>query len=166
MHVFHGEEMKVTAALAAAALTLFSAGCGSGSSTGGLDAEASYTVGLTQANEVPTPKPSSATGTAQLIVYPNSIDYQVAASSITSVTMAHIHNGAPGIAGPIVATLYNNPTAPISPNGVFASGTLTDANLAAGTTLASLKALIAAGNAYVNIHTTLNPNGEIRGQIK
>jgi len=80
--------------------------------------------------------------------------------------MAHIHNGAPGVAGPIVVTLYSNVAQPTTPNGVFASGTLTDANLPAGVTIASLKTLIASGNAYVNVHTTLNPNGEIRGQIR
>ena len=29
----------------------------------------------------------------------------------------------------------------------------------------SLKKLLLAGNAYVNIHTVSNPGGEIRGQI-
>jgi hypothetical protein len=145
---------------------LIATACGGGSSTGGLDAEATYFVSLTQANEVPTPKPTSATGAAQIIIFPQSIDYQVSASSISNVTMAHIHNGPPGSAGPIVVTLYNNASQPISPNGVFASGTLTDANLPAGVTMASLKALIASGNAYVNVHTSLNPSGEIRGQIK
>ena len=147
-------------------IAFMSAGCGGGSSTGGLDAEATYDIPLTQAGEVPTPKPSSATGSAVIIVYPQSIDYQVSASSATSVTMAHIHNGAPGVAGPIVVTLYSNVAQPTTPNGVFASGTLTDANLPAGVTIASLKTLIASGNAYVNVHTTLNPSGEIRGQIR
>jgi hypothetical protein len=157
--------MKHNSATKIAAIAFLVAACGGGSSTGGLDAEATYTISLTQSSEVPTPKPTSAQGAAQLIVYPNSIDYQVAASSIQNVTMAHIHNGAVGAAGPIVVTLYNNPTA-INPSGVFASGTLTDANLPAGVTIASLKALIASGRAYVNVHTTQNPPGEIRGQVQ
>jgi hypothetical protein len=148
------------------AITFVVAACGGGSSTGGLDAEATYLVPLTQASEVPAPKATGATGTAQIIIYPQSIDYQVSASSIANVTMAHIHNGPPGTAGPVVVTLYSNVSQPTSPNGAFASGTLTDGNLPAGVTIASLKALIASGNAYVNVHTTLNPSGEIRGQIK
>jgi hypothetical protein len=161
---YTGAKMKKYAAAAAATLIL--TGCGGGSSTGGLDAEASYTIALSQASEVPTPKASSAQGIATIIVYPSSIDYQVSASSINNVTMAHIHNGAPGVIGTTVVTLYNNVANPISPSGVFASGTLTDATLPSGVTIASLKALIASGNAYVNVHTTLNPTGEIRGQIR
>ena len=158
--------MKLKNTLGISAIAVIVAACGGGSSTGGLDAEATFLVPLTQSSEVPTPKPTAATGTAQIIVYPESIDYQVAATSATGVTMAHIHNGPPGTAGPVVVTLYSNAAQPITPNGVFASGTLTDANLPAGVTIASLKALIASGNAYVNVHTTLNTSGEIRGQIK
>jgi hypothetical protein len=158
--------MKHSAALTMAAILALTAACGGGSSTGGLDAEATYSIPLSQSSEVPTPKPSTASGSAQIIVYSSSIDYQVSATSIANVTMAHIHNGAPGVAGPIVVTLYSNVANPANPNGVFASGTLTDSNLPAGVTIASLKALIASGNAYVNVHTTQNPGGEIRGQIR
>jgi len=158
--------MKYSVKLGFAAASLIAFGCGGGSSLGGLDAEATYNIALNQANEVPTPKPTTASGSAQIIVYANTIDYQVTATSMTSVTMAHIHNGAVGVAGPIVVTLFSNVANPITPNGVFASGTLTDANLPAGVTIASLKALIASGKAYVNVHTTANPSGEIRGQIQ
>jgi hypothetical protein len=46
---------------------------------------------------------------------------------------------------------------------------ITNANLVgalAGQTLADLIAHFNNGNAYVNVHTTLYPGGEIRGQIK
>ena len=148
------------------ALTTFTAAaCGGGSSTGGLDAEAVYTFSLTQAAEVPAPKPTSASGSAQIILYPSSIDYQVNGTSIIGVTAAHIHNGAPGVQGPIVVTLLSQ-TAGGTVNGVLAKGTLTAANLPSGVTLDALKALILSGNAYINVNTTANPSGEIRGQIK
>lgn len=150
-------------ALTALALT---AGCGGGSTIGGLDAEAVYTFQLTQAAEVPTPKTTTATGAATIVVFADRIEYEVSARSIVSVTMAHIHSGATGVAGPIVVTLFNQPSNPVSPSGVFASGTLTDANLPSGVTIASLKSLIANGTAYVNVHTSANPSGEIRGQIR
>lgn len=158
--------MKFIATLGFAAAALLSLGCGGGSSLGGLDAEATYIIALSQSKEVPTPKPTTASGSAQIIVYANSIDYQVSASSIAAVTMAHIHNGAAGVAGPVVVTLFSNVNNPVTPNGIFASGTLDASNLPAGVTIASLKALIASGKAYVNVHTLTNPGGEIRGQIQ
>ena len=158
--------MKLSTKFGFMAVALIALGCGGGSSVGGLDAEATYTISLTQSKEVPTPKATTASGSAQIIVYANSIDYQVSASSIAAVTMAHIHNGAVGVAGPIVVTLFNSVNNPVTPNGVFASGTLDASNLPAGVTIASLKALIASGKAYVNVHTLTNPSGEIRGQIQ
>jgi CHRD domain-containing protein len=141
------------------------ASCGGGTSIGGLDAEASFRFALTQAAEVPVPKPTTASGIAQIIIYPERIDYELTGTSIIGITMAHIHSGAAGVAGPIVVTLYNQ-AASGTINGVFATGSLTAANLPSGVTLASLKTLLLSGNAYVNVHTTANPTGEIRGQVK
>ena len=155
--------MKLITSLAAAVLAL---GCGSGSSLGGLDVEQSYNIALTSAAEIPAPTPTAASGTAQIVVFPGSIDFQLSATSMTGITMAHIHNGATGVAGPVVVTLFQ-PGAPTGAiNGIFASGTLNAANLPAGVTMESLKTLLLSGNAYVNVHTTANQSGEIRGQIK
>jgi hypothetical protein len=156
--------MKGIALAFAAALT--QAACGGGSSTGGLDAEATYTIALTSTEEVPAPKPTQATGTAQVVVFANDIEFQLSARNITGITMAHIHNGAVGIAGPIVVTLFM-PAAPTgSVDGVFASGRITAASLTGGVTIESLKALLASGSAYINVHTTANMTGEIRGQLR
>jgi hypothetical protein len=55
------------------------------------------------------------------------------------------------------------------------SGTIQAANVIAGATasqqlavgdLAAVVAAIRAGVAYANVHTTLSPGGEIRGQIR
>lgn len=142
------------------------AGCGSGTSTGGLDAERVFQTSLTSAVEVPAPKPTSASGTAHILVFADRVDFQLSATSITAITMAHIHSGAPGVAGPIVVTLFlpASPTAAVS--GLFASGSLNASNLPGGVTVASLKTLLASGNSYVNVHTTANPAGEIRGQVQ
>lgn len=149
-----------------AAITFAVAGCSSGGTIGGLDVEQNYTIALNSGNEVPTPKATLATGTVDIVVYASRIDWQLAATNISAVTMAHIHNGAVGVAGPVVVTLFNPGTATGAINGVFASGSLTSANLPAGVTIESLKALLLSGNAYVNVHTTANPSGEIRGQVK
>lgn len=62
--------------------------------------------------------------------------------------MAHIHTGAIGVEGDIICTLSS--TSPM-----VNECTLTEDNIA------SLK----AGELYVNIHTTGNSGGELRGQI-
>ncbi len=149
----------LTAFIAAAA------GCGGGGTTGGLDVEQNYTVALNSAQEVPAPKATQATGTAQIIVYASRIDFQVSAINITGITMAHIHSGAVGVAGPVVVTLFlpGSPTGAVS--GVFAVGSLDASNLPSGVTLDLLKTLLRSGNSYVNVHTTANPKGEIRGQL-
>jgi hypothetical protein len=151
--------------IAAAASIAVLAACGSGSSTGGLDAERTYAIDLTTAQVVPAPKPSSATGAALFIQYPERIDYEVGAQLIPGVTSVHIHSGAPGATGTQIVTLFST-TSPISPAGSFTSGSMHASNLPAGLTLESLKTLLASGNAYVDVHTTANPGGELRGQIK
>ena len=148
------------------AIATGAAACGGGSSTGGLDAEATYTVSLTAAEEVPAPKPTQATGTAHVVAFANDVEFQLSARNITGITMAHIHNGAPGVAGPIVVTLFMPSSPTGSVDGIFASGRITAASLTGGATIESLKALLASGNAYVNVHTTANMTGEIRGQLR
>ena len=150
----------VTAALVATA-------CGGGNSIGGLDVEQSYNIALTTAAEVPAPaQQTTASGTAQIVVFPTSIDFLLSATSITGITMAHIHSGAVGVAGPVVVTLFL-PSAPTGAvNGVFALGTINAANLPSGVTMESLKTLLLSGNSYINVHTSANQSGEIRGQIR
>lgn len=158
--------MKYPGIMGVAAALLAASACGGGSSTGGLDVEQSYLIALNAASEVPAPKPTTATGTAQIVVFPGSVEFLLSASSITGITAAHIHSGAAGVAGPVVVTLFQ-PGAPTgSVNGVFASGSITATSLPSGVTLESLKTLLLSGNAYVNVHTTANPSGEIRGQVK
>ncbi len=141
-------------------------GCSGGSSLGGLDAERTFTVALTAGEEVPAPKPTSASGVAQVILYPSEISFHLSAQNIAGITMAHIHSGAVGVVGPIVVTLFRPGSATGTVNGSFASGTFDASTLPGGVTVESLKALLLSGNAYVNVHTTANPAGEIRGQIR
>jgi hypothetical protein len=103
----------------------------------------------------------------------SSLSYKLNVANIENVTQAHIHRGAPGANGPIVAFLYPSaPPAQLIPgrsSGTLAEGTITAASLAvgplAGQPLSALVDIINAGNAYVNVHTSQLPPGEIRGNL-
>jgi len=108
------------------------------------------------------------------------LKFRLEVEDINNVVQAHIHLGAPGVNGPVVAFLYG----PVAPgggpvDGRLAKGTLTAANLVgplAGHPFSELVDAIRAGNAYVNVHTDDGvaptntgpgdfPGGEIRGQV-
>ena len=99
------------------------------------------------------------------------LNYQLDLKNIRGVTGAHIHIGKQGENGPVVAGLFNPsmngpPTGAI--NGLLTAGTLTSSELTgplAGKTIDSLLIIIRGGGAYVNVHTSQNQNGEVRGQI-
>ena len=125
---------------------------------------------LTSAAEVPSVQ-SSASGFAELEVEEGSdnMEYGIIVMNIDKVTQAHIHQGSSSEAGPVVATLFNpsTPTGPITEE--LTAGSITSANLEGplqGKQLSDLIALIQNGQAYVNVHTEQNPDGEIRGTIE
>lgn len=115
----------------------------------------------------------------------DSIEYEFGYSGLQgTVTQAHIHLGQRGVNGGITVWLCQsatNPapaavaaTVPLCASPEFASsGVITSASvvgpggaqqLGAGE-IAELIAALRAGVAYVNVHTTLSPGGEIRGQL-
>jgi hypothetical protein len=61
-----------------------------------------------------------------------------------------------------VAVLYQGD--PTDVNGRLSAGTLTDDDLVAGDIDALLEVL-QGGFGYINVHTTANPGGELRGQV-
>ena len=65
-------------------------------------------------------------------------------------TAAHIHNGLPGVAGPVIFPLAGGPTV-----WTLAATSITDAQIAD----------LSAGAYYLNVHSTAAPNGEIRGRL-
>jgi hypothetical protein len=101
-----------------------------------------------------------------------SLSYRLNVANIENVTQAHIHLAPAGANGPVVAWLY--PAAPPAQviegrsNGPLATGTITSDDLVgplAGAELDDLIEELIAGNAYVNVHTSQFPPGEVRGQI-
>jgi len=107
------------------------------------------------------------------------IQYQLSYSDLEgTVTQAHIHLGAKGIAGGIsiflCSNLGNGPagTQACPPAPATITGTLTAEGVigptAQGITAGQFDELIEAmraGVTYVNVHSTLYPGGEIRSQI-
>jgi len=127
--------------------------------------------------EVP-PRETQAQGQAifRLSKQGDSLAYKLIAANIEGVTQAHIHCGPPGVNGPVLVFLFGLDPAGVSPNGILAEGTLTDASViprtatqchgSAVTTLADVIARMDAGTAYVNVHTLTWPGGEIRADIR
>jgi hypothetical protein len=129
---------------------------------------------LSGAEEVPS-VPTRASGMTVLRVSPagDRIEVRLLVANLHDVTMAHIHLAPRGQNGPVVAWLYPaSPPAQLLPgrtSGVLATPTLTAASLVgplAGQPLSALLDAIEAGDAYVNVHTTTWPAGEIRGQLR
>jgi hypothetical protein len=134
-----------------------------------------FTAYLSGSNEVP-PVTTAGSGIAIFRLVPvghqQIISYQLNLENISGVTGAQIHSGKQGENGPVVAGLFNPsmsrpPTGAI--NGQLKSGTLTSSDLtgplAGELSISALVNMIRSGGAYVNVHTTQNQNGEVRGQI-
>lgn len=85
------------------------------------------------------------------------LDYQVVFWSIQDPTAAHLHVGARGVEGPSVKDLQ-------IVQGRYARGTWSASDEDQPLTDEFVDSLM-TGKLYVNVHTLLNPSGEIRGQI-
>jgi hypothetical protein len=143
-----------------------------GTATG--QARTSWYAPLTNAEEVPRNN-STATGQAsfELVQGGNALRYWVFISNLQNPSQGHIHIGALGQNGPVAVWLYPSapPPRPIagSVTDMIGDGTITAANFVGPLQGQPFSALINAlnnGTAYVNVHTSQFPGGEIRGQIR
>ena len=128
-----------------------------------------FTAQLHGGNELPPVVTGSAgTATISLNTATSVITYRVDVFNMpVGTTAGHFHVGAAGVAGPTVI----NFTIPANISNDFAvvgTASATDLNVRAAQGINSWEDLIQAlvlGNLYVNIHSTANPGGEIRGQV-
>jgi hypothetical protein len=117
----------------------------------------------------------------------NSIAYQLSYSGLQGeVRQAHIHLGQKGVNGAVMVflcqTTFNpDPTglAPTCPQSGTVTGTIRAANIVAtvppagaagqgieANEIGEVIAAIRGGVAYVNVHSTRFPGGEVRGQLR
>lgn len=128
----------------------------------GPPAPVTYVARMTGAQETPALSVAG-TGTATLTINGTTLQYRVEVKGLSGpATMAHIHLGAMGVAGPHVYNFDINKVA----TGTLATGSIDLTKpVSPGVSGDSLVALIKSGNAYVNVHTAAHPGGEIRGQL-
>ena len=132
-----------------------------------------YKVELSGQNEVP-PVQTSATGLAEFTTAENdTMKYRINATGVSEasgITSAHIYSGAEGQTGQVLVDLWNTPESKDKDTayGVIFRGNITESLLKGtlqGKTLSDLMGIMDSGDAYVNIHTSSHPDGEIRGQL-
>lgn len=161
--------------IAVSILALGLAGCGddNNGNPGGPSNTNVFTVALSAANEVPaiTNAESTARGTAVITIntQTNTIDFNVSMNSFPNgavVRAAHIHgpNAPAGVnASVLVDTGLTPATAITLANG---TGTFSFTGVAPSNAAIIQQILASPQTFYFNVHTTLNPSGAIRGQLR
>ncbi|MBI4420675.1 MAG: CHRD domain-containing protein, partial [Gemmatimonadetes bacterium] len=130
---------------------------------------------------------ATASGSAQVVVDGQVAKYTLTVNGLTGITASHIHSpGAAGVNASVVITLFDGPTtgafsgrldcvkstqtAPITAPATATCGSaFSQSTISAGGSTRTFDQLVAdmqAKNAYVNVHTTVNPAGAIRGQLQ
>jgi hypothetical protein len=151
------------------AATLLMVGVMGGGFVNTASAQQHFAAKLSGSSEVPpiTSK-SSGVATFDLNAAGTQMKYTLNVANIDKVIAAHIHMGTSTANGPIVVNLFipSGPTGKVS--GTLAQSSINSSSLIGplqGKQMPDLLKLINTGNAYVNVHTSQNPPGEVRGQI-
>lgn len=157
MRTRHGLTLAVTA--------LFVAITACGDDDDSTEPATDFQATLTGAEEVPAVT-TTASGSATISIEGDEIVYRVEVADLQNVLVSHIHVEEPGENGPVRLNLCNTPETPEcqTGDGVLVEGS--NGVTQGGISFDSLVSAIRAGNAYVNVHTTQNQNGEIRGQLE
>lgn len=134
------------------------------------------TARLNGDNEVP-PINTPATGTFKAVqTSPTSFSFTFTFANLRApLVVSHLHFAPSKVAGGVMIFLCggdSQPACPATTSGTF-TGTFGPANvvgpagqgIAAGDFASALEAVL-EGNSYWNVHTTMFPGGEARGQVK
>ena len=116
-----------------------------------------FTISMNGSQETPTNlSPAAGGGIAQYDTVANTISVSVFFAGLAApATASHIHVGAPGVPGGVIVSFV--PFTPAATSGSIVGGPLAfpAANVAD----------LLAGHTYFNIHDSVFPGGEIRGQL-
>ena len=130
--------------------------------------EVEFEADLDPGQEVQTPAvESDGEGEAEFSLRRDRVRFEVEWEDLSAdVVAGHIHCAPAGANGPVGVTLVHEP--PLDPDDrIRGSFTGPDANTQCPwSDLDDVLAALVTGNAYVNIHTTNFPGGEIRGQVE
>jgi hypothetical protein len=108
-------------------------------------------VKLSPAEEVPAAAASQGTGSGSIrVAEDGSVSGSVSTTGVQG-TMAHIHQGAKGMNGPVIVPLTKSGDTYTVPAGAKLN--------------ASQMQALKAGNLYVNVHSDKFKGGEVRGQL-
>ncbi len=144
----------------AAVIAAVAQSCGSSTAPG----PKQYVANLSPANEFPA-KTTTGTGVATFTDLGTEIDATLVLTNMTGVIASHIHGpAAAGVNTGVIINLFLPNGATGTVNGQVWHGSITNANNA-NVSLDSLRVLFNNGNAYINVHTSANPGGEIRDQV-
>jgi hypothetical protein len=109
---------------------------------------------LNASEEVPSPGPAGAKGTAKIVLddAANTLCYELTWEGLSGEpTAAHVHTGKKGVAGPVAVDFKlkeNGPKACVPANPTSLAGIRDNPD-----------------GHYVNVHTADHPKGAIRGQL-
>ena len=131
---------------------------------------AKFSATLSGNNEVP-PVDTKANGAVTYRTAANEtvIKYKVNVTGFSDATGAHIHMGKAGANGDVIVDLLKDSKKNPTKLGMAIRGNITDADLTGplkGKSFVELISTMKNGDAYVNIQTPTQLNGEIRGQIE
>ncbi|AII50398.1 hypothetical protein N008_00175 [Hymenobacter sp. APR13] len=118
-----------------------------------IEKDEEFVASLSGAQEVPPVTTNGVgIGTFNLAQSQDKLKFRVVVGGLSGpITACHFHQGATGVAGPVVLDLQS-----------FVNGNVIEGEVAP--TAAIVTAML-AGQIYINVHTAANPGGEIRGQL-
>lgn len=123
---------------------------------------------LTGTEEVPAVNATGSGAVNIMQVDAGTLQVVLKVTNLANITAAHFHIAPAGTNGGVVVNLLTNLSVTSLPNGLTAEGVIDASDLTgalAGMAIPDLIKEIEDGRIYVNVHTSANPSGAVRGQV-